>query len=446
MAGGLSNRGDRAASAEVRPDQDLYFSALANAYDPDDNPDGVLLMNVAENTLCWHELRDAFAEVAQHSVIPDWTAGYTDPTGHPEVRHAVARFMSRHLVEAQVDPDDLSLHAGASAVLDLMACVLGDPGDVVAMPAPCYPAYTHDIGAKAGLVRHDIITHHEPSELHDGPLLSVGHLAQTHETLAADGRRLRMVLVTSPDNPTGAIYDRSRLAELADWCEQHQVHLVLNEIYGLSRIETGHPAISDDYDDPPAFSSFGRVVAKRRSDYLHHVYAFSKDFGISGYRVGVMHTANQPLQGAMATLNTAHEVSNHTQWLISQVLEQESFVTDFVASYPQRLTKAYAGVVACLRRCEIPYVPSRGAVFVWADFSEFLAAPTAEAESALWLDIYQSYGILLTPGQGFGHTKRGQFRIVYAGHSPEALSVAADRLVRFVQDRRGTSAGAQPSS
>ena len=89
-----------------------------------------------------------------------------------------------------------------------------------------------------------------------------------------------------------------------------------------------------------------------------------------------------------------------------------------------------------MRKSGISYTPSRGSVFVWADFSELLAAPTLEAENDLWSAIFESSGLLLTPGEGFGHTKRGQFRIVYAGLNSQELSVALARLERFVDDFR----------
>lgn len=432
----VSERGARAAVAAVRPDQDIYFEASGNRYDSETNPDGVFLMNIAENKLGWSILRAEMERATRAGTIPDWTAGYTDPAGHPDVRKAVAGFMSRHIVEAPVDPDNLSLSAGASGVLDLVSFVLGDPGDAVAYPAPCYPAYTHDMGAKADLVRHDIITHHEPADLRSGPLLTVDDLDEAKATLADAGRRLCMVVVTSPDNPTGGVYGRADLDRYADWCIAHGVHLVVNEIYGLSLIDTDHASISDDYVDPAPFSSFGQIVIERNNDFLHHVYAFSKDFGISGFRLGVLHTTNVGLRTAVMTLNTAHLTSNHTQWLLQQVLENDEFVDRYVDEYPRLLTESYVAVVTSLRNSGIPYTPSRGSVFVWADFSELLAAPTLEAENDLWSAIFESSGLLLTPGEGFGHTKRGQFRIVYAGLNSQELSVALARLARFVDDFR----------
>jgi aspartate/methionine/tyrosine aminotransferase len=88
------------------------------------------------------------------------------------------------------------------------------------------------------------------------------------------------------------------------------------------------------------------------------------------------------------------------------------------------------------RRCGVPYVPSRGSLFVWADLSEFLMAETAEAAHNLWWSIYESTGVLLTPGEGFGHTKHGMFRIVYPSHDRATVRVALARVEQFIADQR----------
>lgn len=426
------------AGTTVRPDHEATREAGGNRYHPVDNPDGVFMMNIAENKLAWAELKDQIHRITADREVPDWTAGYADLAGHPAVRAAVARFLSRQLVGAPVAPTDLALLAGASAALDVLAFVLGDPGDVVAIPAPSYPVYTHDFGTKAELVRHDIITHHELTELGDGPLLTIAHLESTRRQVETEGRSLRCVVLTSPDNPTGHVYPEATLTAITDWCIANGIHLVVNEIYGLSLIDTDHPDLSADYTGPEPYSSFGKIVVDRRNDLLHHVYAFSKDFGISGFRVGVIHSTNQALQRAVAMLNTAHMVSNHTQWVLGEVLADESFIDAYVAAGQQRLTDAYAVVVRTLRRCGIPYVPSRGSLFVWADFSEFLDEATAEGERRLWDDLYRRAGLLITPGEGFGHTKRGLFRIVFPGIPAEQLPTAMERLERFIEDRRSS--------
>jgi aspartate/methionine/tyrosine aminotransferase len=57
------------------------------------------------------------------------------------------------------------------------------------------------------------------------------------------------------------------------------------------------------------------------------------------------------------------------------------------------------------------------------------------------MKIYETTGVLLTPGEGFGHTKHGMFRIVYPGIDLDSLHVALDRIERFLSAERARRHG-----
>ena len=432
----LSTRGAHHAGMPLRIDHAAFREAVADHYHPEHNPDGALPMNIAENRLSWPELRAKLEEVAAEHAIPDWVPGYTSTLGAPRFREASAAFLEEHLTGIPIDPASLAHSAGATAVIEMTAFILADRGDVAAIPAPCYPVYRRDLGNFAEVQRHDIVTHHEVSEIARGPALDVDHLMRAREEVEASGRRLRLLVLTSPDNPTGGVYPEPLLRRIADWCIEHEIHLVVNEIYGLSLIDTGHPDIRDDYPDRVEYTSFARIMAERKSDFLHLWYAYSKDLGISGLRVGLVHSHNEGFLAAYQSLNLTHAVSNLTQSLLGAVLSDTGFMSGYVERNRERLTSSYTTVVAALRRLKIPYVPSRGSLFVWIDLSEFLDGDTEEAELALWDDLFRTSGVLLTPGVGFGHTKRGLFRVVHPCVHPHELAVAMQRLETWVEARR----------
>jgi 1-aminocyclopropane-1-carboxylate synthase len=437
----LSARGSKAAVARPRPDLDVFHEAQHNLYDATSNPDGAILLTVAENALGWSDMKRKIEAITADRSLPDWVAKYTNAPGHPDVVNAVSSFMAQHLTSCRIDPDQLVLTAGAMSAMNISANVLGDPGDVVVIPAPSYPVYTHDVGAMAGLMRYDLVTHHEVAEIADGPLLTTSHLDAARDDIEGAGRRFRLLILTTPDNPTGGMFDRQRLEAIAAWCERHRIHLIVNEIYALSLIDTDHPELAGDYRSRPEFVSFAQILGDRKSEYLHYCYALSKDFGLSGFRFGLIYSLNDAFIRAAQTLNTFGMISNPTQWVMQNVLEDKSFVSSFIEQNKAKLTAAYVDVVRTLRRCGIPYVPSRGSLFVWADFSEFLESDTAEGARDLWMRVYETAGVLLTPGEGFGHTKHGMLRIVYPGTDPDSLKVALKRLEDFAVAQRAASAG-----
>lgn len=432
----LSTRGARAAATPLRLDHAAHREAVADRYHPTDNLDGKLPLNVAENRLSWPDLRARIERVTAEESIPDWVPGYASSRGAFPFRAAAARFLTEHLTGCPIDPAHLSVSAGATGVIEMTSFVLANAGDVAVIPAPCYPVYRRDMGNFAGVERYDLVTHHDPSEIARGPVLGLGDLERARGEIQGSGKRFRMLILTTPDNPTGGIYPIERLDEIADWCIERRIHLVVNEIYGLSLIDTEHPDIRDDYLDEVTFTSFANLMAEKRSDYLHLWYALSKDLGVSGLRLGLAHSRNAAFNEAYANLNLTHSVSNHTQWVMGRVLDDSPFMAAYIARNQERLTESYALAVGYLKRLAIPYVPSRGSLFLWIDLSELMEGDSDDAELGLWRDLFDATGVLLTPGVGFGHTKRGLFRMVYPSVSRDELEVAMERLAGWVGERR----------
>jgi aspartate/methionine/tyrosine aminotransferase len=432
----LSQRGLKASKTVLRVDMDLYFEAAQNLYDKKSNPLGTFPMNIAENKLNWSMLREKIQQISGNNDIPDWVAGYTSGLGAPSFRESIAAFLEKFLTKCQINPEDIAFSAGATSVVEMTCLVLGDPGDVVAIPAPAYSVYKQDVGNIAGLERYDIVTHHDMESLIEGPLLDISHLDTTKEVIEKDGKTFKILALTNPDNPTGGIYTYDQLLNITNWCLHNQVHLIVNEIYGLSLIDTSHPAIRNDYSGQVDFVSFAQIMEEKKSDYLHLWYSFSKDFGISGLRVGFVHSLNQLFIQAYENLNYSHLVSNHTQWIIQELLKDDQFIQEYIDTNQKLLTEAYVTVVTALKKIDVPYVPSRGSLFIWLDLSEFIENNSQEAENTLWLDIYKMTGILLTPGEGFGHSKKGLFRMVYPYFKKEDLQVAMERLREYVDSRR----------
>jgi aspartate/methionine/tyrosine aminotransferase len=433
MTNTLSNRGTIASNSVLRVDFDLYFEANNNLYHKKDNPKGAFPLNMAENKLCWSLLKEKLQTISQTQAIADWVPYYTSCLGDDYLRAALANHLSKNLCHCPIHPDHLGVSAGATPVIELSSWILAAPGDVAVFPAPCYPVYKQDVGNKANVERYDLLTHHEIKDIFHAPALTIPLLEKTKKDIESQGKRFRMLVLTNPDNPTGGLFSIEQLEIITDWCLNNQIHLIVNEIYGLTIIDTNHPNLKEDYPQQRLFTSFAQIIQARKSPYLHLWYALSKDLGISGLRVGCIYTLNETLLKAYDNLNAPSMVSNHTQWLLAEVLKDEAFMSHYIAQSQQLLTESYALLVTYLRKWEVPYAPSRGSLFAWVDFSKFLKTQDQAGENDFWENIYTQTGVLLTPGQGFGHSKKGQFRIVYTSFNKEDLEVALKRLDDFLE-------------
>jgi len=426
---GLSSRGMPLASSSARVDMELFMEASQNLYEPEHNPGGAFTLNVAENALMIPFLKAQLDAILEEGEIPNWVFQYTDPKGHPEVREAMAQFMAKYLCKCPVDADSIAFSAGAAATIETSTFMLADEGEVVAIPAPAYPMYTNDIGLKSGLQRYDLQTHYHPAGHGDISPLTTKHLDDAWADINSKGKTFKILLLTSPDNPTGCMYSEQQLKDFAQWCIEREVHLVVSEIYGLSLIDIDDDAIRGEYTPATVPHSFAQIMAEHQSDYLHLWYALSKDFAMSGFRFGIVHSLNEAFLKGLGNVNIPHMASNLNQWVIGELMKDDAFLQRYIEYNKKQLTQSYKAVVRALHKIDAPYVPSRGSLFVWADFSKYLKSEDQQGEEALWMDIYHNTGVLLTPGTGFRHQKYGLFRIVYTALPLSHLEVAMDRLL-----------------
>ena len=431
----LSKRGQSLASNPARIDFEIFMEASQNLYHPTDNPTGAFPLNVAENSLMSPVIKEKLTAIMQQQVMPDWVLNYTSMLGNPDVRTEIARFMEQYLCKCPIHPDTIGLSAGASAVIEVSSFVLANEGDVVVIPAPSYPMYTKDLGIKSGMERYDLQTHFDLEEIGSNAPVKTEHLDKAWAELNAQGKRFKVLLISSPDNPTGCMYTIQELRTLADWCIEHEVHLIVNEIYGLSLIDTQDESLREEYTNSGDYASFATIMHDLKSDYLHLWYAFSKDFAMSGLRFGLVHSLNEAFMTGFGNANIPHLVSNVTQWMVAEMLKDTDFVEAYILENKIRLNRSYKLVVEALRKIDVPYIPSRGSLFVWADFSKYLKVNSEAGQEELWLEVYKNTGILLTPGIGFQHEKKGMFRIVFTAVSFSDLEVAIGRIVEYFRKR-----------
>ena len=126
--------------------------------------------------------------------------------------------MEHHLCKCNINPINLGLSAWATATVELTVFLLANPGDVVVITAPAYPMYTHDFGIKAGISRFDLQTHENLQEIGTNAPVTNDLSESTWSRLRAEGRNFKILLISSPDNPTGCRYKGSQLRILANWC------------------------------------------------------------------------------------------------------------------------------------------------------------------------------------------------------------------------------------
>jgi aspartate/methionine/tyrosine aminotransferase len=259
----------------------------------------------------------------------------------------------------------------------------------------------------------------------------------------------RILLLSHPQNPLGVCYPPDVVQEIIGWCRTNEIHLVSDEIYAGSvyrpdeanfvsalKLAAGHD--SNDSD----FLGLG--------PYIHFVYALSKDYALSGLRVGVLYSENQDIRLPLQKLNDLCCVGSQTQLLVERMLSERStdkanmsWTADFLQENHRRLRQRGDAWHSCLDELKIPYLRATAGLFCWMDFSEFLPpmndtsiTTIDQQERVLYLELLQEFGLLFTPGRSMKNERPGFFRCVFTAASNEEFELGIERLRKYVQTKR----------
>jgi aspartate/methionine/tyrosine aminotransferase len=401
----LSQRGQELVS---RPPSAEYlrehFAHSAQGFDASARPDGYIALCIAENRLVWDLLQP---KVTAGRDVPARALGYDAMIGAWPFREQLARFLARRVLGRAVEPRHLAVLAGAGSVLEILFHALADPGDGVLIPTPSYAGFWPDLETRDGLT---IVPVHCDSA--EGFRLTTGQLDRA---LAGAGRPVRALLFTSPNNPLGTVYTREELEEILAWAERARIHVVFDEVYALSVF------------GERAFVS-SATLRPRLGERVHIVWAFSKDFAASGLRCGVLVSENEAVIAAVDALAYWACCSGDTQFVLGEMISDDAWVDRYAAEMQSRLGSAYIATTSALAEEGIPFLPAEAGFFFLCDLRAFLAAPSWEAERALWRRLLEEAGVNLTPGSACRVNEPGFMRLCFAGVAPETAVLAVRRI------------------
>eukprot|EP00455_Lapot_gusevi_P054088 TRINITY_DN8583_c0_g1_i3.p1 TRINITY_DN8583_c0_g1~~TRINITY_DN8583_c0_g1_i3.p1 ORF type:complete len:342 (-),score=79.12 TRINITY_DN8583_c0_g1_i3:146-1171(-) len=333
---------------------------------------------------------------------------------------------------------------------------LCEAGDVCLIPAPYYPAFDNDLRIQAGVYPVPIPA--QPPSF----FITRESLDATLASCTEQGKRVRVVLISNPSNPLGRNLTKDEVHTLITWCLEHQIHLISDEIYANSIYGANAPefhSVLTACAQVPALQSESDLKVQdqnspaptaRLGDYLHFVWGMSKDFGVSGFRVGLLYTENQALLRAHENVGYFCALSNWHQHELAYLLRDHAWLDSYLPASCARLRGAYQHVLDLLTTLEIPFLPAHAGMFVWVDLRDWVRAHEAkrlrannmaenvesgeltwEAEDRLFRAVFADQKILMTPGATCHSSVPGFFRICFAAVPEEALRAALERLREF---------------
>ncbi len=325
---------------------------------------------------------------------------YTPTRGDDELVTALQEYLLR---DRGLDLDQSNIivtHGGMGGLTAGLRALL-DPGDEAIVPEPCFPSYTPQIELA------NAVSVHVPTDFDDGFVVQAGRLESTVTP------KTKLMLINSPNNPTGAVITGEVLDELARIAVEKNLIVISDEVYD-------HLVYNGTHD-----SIYTRPGMAERTLVVN---SFSKTFAMTGWRTGF---------------------SFGPSWLIEEMLKVAMFFTSCPSSIGQRAGLAALNtdrqVFAAMEnefetRCKFAWErlkampgirinPASGSFYLFPSI-----AAITEDDTSFAMDLLDEEQVVVVPGSAFGPSGAGCIRIsCTVGTS--LLSEALDRIEGFIHRR-----------
>ena len=288
------------------------------------------------------------------------------------------------------------------------------PGDVFLIPAPYYSSFVDDINERAGVIAVDV-----PCD----ETLDRNAFEAAYDRVTAEGRRVRAVLFSSPNNPIGIVYKADAVRHVIDFAMAHDLEIISDEIYAQTV-----------FDPEAHYVSTLKLVPAGYRHRVHVTSSFAKDFVLSGFRTGMCFSFNPAIIQSFGSITYYSCVSSHTQSLLRALLQSPELEGVMDLSR-QRLKTAYEIMTKGLADIGVPTMKAQAGIFIMADFSAYMDKQEFAEEHVLWQKIYNDLMINVSPGQLFGCDRPGWFRMCYA-FEEDTVKEACRRLAALKKSSR----------
>jgi aminotransferase len=325
---------------------------------------------------------------------------YTLNAGIPVLREAVAdKLIRKNNINA--DPEsEVIITNGAMGGLYLTMQVLLDHGDEVILPVPSWTNYSAQILLAGGI----------PVPLKTES--SKGFLIDPEQLKKLINVNTKAVLINTPANPTGAVYDRNTLEAIAAIAIEHNLFVISDEVY--------------EYFIWEGLEHYSIASIVGMSNRTITINSFSKTFAMTGWRVGytsapaeiirIMTILQENIYACVNSIAQAAAVEaltgtqKHLQVMIEEYGRRRLFMSQAISDFPG-----------------LRLYPPQGAFYMAVDIRDF-----GLQSDAFSLQLLERTGVCLVPGTAFGGGGEDFVRISYANKMSE-LEKAVERLCGFLQ-------------
>lgn len=297
-----------------------------------------------------------------------------------------------------VKPEQVVISHGSIGGITAICLTLLKTGDEVIVPAPYYPSYRNIIlFSKAVPVYAEAYRRERGRWVFD--LESVKNCTTS---------KTKMIILSNPSNPTGALLTMREVNDLKQWCEEKGIYLVSDEVY-------------DNYIYEGDFHSFTPHVS--RSEHVLRTGSFSKDYAMSGWRVGYIIAPESLVPSLIAVQDgTLCCPSVAGQCAALYALENEHLIAEQTEAVQRNRDIVFEHL--SLLKGVFSFDKPQAGIF-------YFLQTTRDDSEELVMDILHKVKVALVPGKDFGPNAAPFIRLCFARQ--EAILIAGlDRLLKLL--------------
>jgi len=317
---------------------------------------------------------------------------YAPTGGIPELRRAIAEKLSREN-SLPATADDVIVTPGAKMAVFAAIQALLQEGDECVLIGPSWVSYEPCVAFAGGRVAWGKV---------DGNFMP--------ENIAENiNSKTRLIIVNSPSNPTGSVFDRKVLEEVRDLAVDHNLFVISDEIYEKIIYDREHISI-------------GSMAGME--DRTVTINGFSKVYAMTGWRLGYLTGPKETMKWVIRLLS--HSVSQATTFVQSAGVAAMQGPQGEVASMVKEFRERRDILVAGLKDLGIPCNVPGGAFYLFPDVSA-LGGGDAFTDKLLKEAL-----IAATPGSAFGPGGNNYVRLSYAT-SQSRIKQALERIEKVLR-------------
>jgi aminotransferase len=337
----------------------------------------------------------ALKEAACEAIRADFNQ-YAITWGVKELREGLARKVAAYN-GMQFDPEtEVTVTCGATEAMMAAMLAFVIPGDEVIVLEPFYENYGPDTEISGAVPRFVALN---------------DDLSLDQEKLkAAFNERTRAIVINTPNNPTGKVFDRNELRLIADLCIDNEVIALTDEIY------------EHILYDGRRHVSIGSLEGMH--DRTVTLGSFSKTYSVTGWRVGYV-LADRKLTLPVRRIHdflTVGAPAPLQHACVAALRFDEAYYRDLAVAYDRKRKVLYNGLKNAGFRCELP----QGAYYIMADISDFGRDDVSFARY-----LAKTVGVAAVPGSSFySNGRKDRLRFTFS-KKDETLQEACRRLEKL---------------